>query len=170
MCQICQFLLQFFGEKIFKNHGIGPWGRCYDHNFLRLSTIFGEKIGAFLKNQCYDQIYAYLSFVLSQKRHFLRQFFGETIFKNHDKGPWIFPVEVQPVELVLVQEVDDTADEGAPAFGGLGHVGEFLAAFVPPAHGQGDLQVAVDNLQVGGLAKPVVTILGRVARFFSVQH
>jgi hypothetical protein len=24
-------------------------GRCYDHNFLRLSTIFGEKIGVFLK-------------------------------------------------------------------------------------------------------------------------
>jgi hypothetical protein len=29
-------------------------GRCYDHNFLRFSTIFGEKIGVFLKNQCYD--------------------------------------------------------------------------------------------------------------------
>jgi hypothetical protein len=25
-------------------------GRCYDHNFLRFSTIFG----VFLKNQCYD--------------------------------------------------------------------------------------------------------------------
>jgi hypothetical protein len=24
-------------------------------NFLRFSTIFGEKIGVFLKNQCYDQ-------------------------------------------------------------------------------------------------------------------
>jgi hypothetical protein len=34
------------------------WGRCYDHNFLRFSTIFGEKIGVFLKNQCYDQIFA----------------------------------------------------------------------------------------------------------------
>jgi hypothetical protein len=30
-------------------------GRCYDYNFLRFSTIFGEKIGVFLKNQCYDQ-------------------------------------------------------------------------------------------------------------------
>jgi hypothetical protein len=28
-------------------------GRCYDHNFLRFLTIFGEKIGVFLKNQCY---------------------------------------------------------------------------------------------------------------------
>jgi hypothetical protein len=27
--------------------------RCYDHTFLRFSTIFGEKIGVFLKNQCY---------------------------------------------------------------------------------------------------------------------
>jgi hypothetical protein len=24
-------------------------GRCYDHNFLRFSTFFGEKIGVFLK-------------------------------------------------------------------------------------------------------------------------
>jgi hypothetical protein len=34
------------------------WGRCYDHNFLRFLTIFGEKIGVFLKNQCYDQNFA----------------------------------------------------------------------------------------------------------------
>jgi hypothetical protein len=34
------------------------WGRCYDHNFLQLLTIFGEKIGVFLKNQCYDQNFA----------------------------------------------------------------------------------------------------------------
>jgi hypothetical protein len=33
-------------------------GRCYDHNFLRFLTIFGEKIGVFLKNQCYDQNFA----------------------------------------------------------------------------------------------------------------
>jgi hypothetical protein len=32
------------------------WGRCYDHNFLRFSTIFGEKIGVFLKNHCNDQL------------------------------------------------------------------------------------------------------------------
>jgi hypothetical protein len=34
------------------------WGQCYDHNFLRFSTIFGEKIGVFFKNQCYDQNFA----------------------------------------------------------------------------------------------------------------
>jgi hypothetical protein len=33
-------------------------GRCYDHNFLRFLTIFCEKIGVFLKNQCYDQNFA----------------------------------------------------------------------------------------------------------------
>jgi hypothetical protein len=33
-------------------------GRCYDHNFLRFLTMFGEKIGVFLKNRWYDQIFA----------------------------------------------------------------------------------------------------------------
>jgi hypothetical protein len=33
------------------------WGRCYDHNFLRFLPIFCEKIGVYLKNQCYDQIF-----------------------------------------------------------------------------------------------------------------
>jgi hypothetical protein len=56
-------------------------GRCYDHNFLRFLTIFGETIGVFLKNQCYDQNFAKFSFVLSQKRQFFTEFFGENIFK-----------------------------------------------------------------------------------------
>jgi hypothetical protein len=30
------------------------WSRCYDHNFRRFLPIYGEKIGVFLKNQCYD--------------------------------------------------------------------------------------------------------------------
>jgi hypothetical protein len=29
---------------------VGIWGRCYDHNFLRFLTVFGEKNGVFLKN------------------------------------------------------------------------------------------------------------------------
>jgi hypothetical protein len=37
----------------------------------QFSIIFGENIGAFLKNQCYDQIFAKFSFVLSKKRQFL---------------------------------------------------------------------------------------------------
>jgi hypothetical protein len=40
--------------------------RCYDHNFLR--TIFCEKMAVF-------------GFVLTKKRQFSRNFFGENIFK-----------------------------------------------------------------------------------------
>jgi hypothetical protein len=32
------------------------WGRCYDHKFLRFFPIFVEKIGVFVKYQCYDQL------------------------------------------------------------------------------------------------------------------
>jgi hypothetical protein len=44
-------------------------------------TIFGEKIGVFLKSQCYDQIFAYFNFVSGQKRQFLAEFFSENILK-----------------------------------------------------------------------------------------
>jgi hypothetical protein len=57
-----------------------PWGRCYDHNFLRFSTIFGEKIGAFLKNQCYDQLFSKFRFVLSQKTPIFSLIFSAKIF------------------------------------------------------------------------------------------
>jgi hypothetical protein len=56
-------------------------GRYYDHNFLRFSPIFGEKIGDFLKYQCYDQLFSKFSFVSSQKRQIFRNFFGENILK-----------------------------------------------------------------------------------------
>jgi hypothetical protein len=51
-------------------------------------TVFGDfrqfsakKIGVFIKTQCYDQIFAQSSFVLSQKRKNLifANFFGENI-------------------------------------------------------------------------------------------
>jgi hypothetical protein len=60
-------------------HG-ATWGRCYDHNFLRFLTIFGEKIGVFSKIQCYDKKFAYFSLVLSQKCQFFRNFFSAKIF------------------------------------------------------------------------------------------
>jgi hypothetical protein len=41
-----------------KNISIQDGVACYDHNFLQFSTIFGEKIAAFLKDQCYDQNFA----------------------------------------------------------------------------------------------------------------
>jgi hypothetical protein len=37
----------------------GTGGRCYDHNFLRFFPIFGEKIGVFLENQCYDLFFKF---------------------------------------------------------------------------------------------------------------
>jgi hypothetical protein len=55
-----------------------PWGRCYDHNFLRFLPIFGEKIGVFSKNQCCDQLFS--KFVLSQKRQFFSPNFSAKIF------------------------------------------------------------------------------------------
>jgi hypothetical protein len=46
------------------------------------STIFGEKNGVFLKNQCYDQTFAQFSFVLSTKTPiFWPILFGENILK-----------------------------------------------------------------------------------------
>jgi hypothetical protein len=49
--------------------------------------IFGEKIGVFLKYQCYDQLFSKFSFVLSQKRQFFRKFFRRKYLKNHNVGP-----------------------------------------------------------------------------------
>jgi hypothetical protein len=63
-------------------------GRCYDHHFLRFLPIFGEKIGVFLKNQCYDQNFAYFSFVLRQKRQIFRWIFWRKYLINHNIGPW----------------------------------------------------------------------------------
>jgi hypothetical protein len=43
------------GQHMYVNVDPPSWGRCYDHNFLRFLTISCDKIGVFLKNQCYDQ-------------------------------------------------------------------------------------------------------------------
>jgi hypothetical protein len=45
-------------------------------------TIFGEKVGVFLINQCYDQIFAQVSFDLSQKRHVFRHFLVKEFKKS----------------------------------------------------------------------------------------
>jgi hypothetical protein len=61
-------------------------GRCYNHNFRRFSTFFGGKIGVFLKNQCYDQMFAKkTSRSLSKKLLFFAKCFGENNF-NHNIG------------------------------------------------------------------------------------
>jgi hypothetical protein len=49
--------------------------------FCDFLTISGEKIGAFLKNQCYDHIFEKYSFFLSQKRQFFADFLAK-IFKK----------------------------------------------------------------------------------------
>jgi hypothetical protein len=61
--------------------------RCYDRNFWRFLTIFGEKIGVFLENQCYDQILAKASSSLGNKPQYFRQIFRREFFKNHNIGP-----------------------------------------------------------------------------------
>jgi hypothetical protein len=51
------------------------------------SPIFSEKIGVFLKNQCYYQILTKTTRSLSKKRQYFRQFFGENIFKIITSAP-----------------------------------------------------------------------------------
>jgi hypothetical protein len=53
------------------------WARRYDHNFMRFSSISGEKIGAFLRNQCnYPNFYLKkLAIFWTKKRHFIGQIF-----------------------------------------------------------------------------------------------
>jgi hypothetical protein len=53
-CLKSAFVLKTKAKILFFCLHSGNWGRCYDHNFLR-------KNGVFLKNQCYDQILAYLA-------------------------------------------------------------------------------------------------------------
>jgi hypothetical protein len=60
------------GEKKIRETLQTPWGRCYDHNFLRFLPFFGENIGVFLKNQCYDQFFSKNKSSLSQKRQYIR--------------------------------------------------------------------------------------------------
>jgi hypothetical protein len=54
---------------------------CYDHNFLRVLPIFGEKIGVFSKSNVMITIFHKTKSSLSKKRHFSAKFFGENIFK-----------------------------------------------------------------------------------------
>jgi hypothetical protein len=63
--------------------------------FCDFFPILGEKIGVFLKNQCYDQnkyhcydhIFSKFSFVSSQKGQFFRVNFLAKYLKNHNIGP-----------------------------------------------------------------------------------
>jgi hypothetical protein len=57
-------------------------GRCYDHNFLRFSTIFGEKIGVFPINQCYDQILNNLALFWVKNANIFAEIFCENFLKS----------------------------------------------------------------------------------------
>jgi hypothetical protein len=61
-------------------------GRCFDHNFLRFLPIFGEKIGFFLQNQCYDQIFAKTSRSW-EKTPIFRHIFCVNILRILTSGP-----------------------------------------------------------------------------------
>jgi hypothetical protein len=56
-------------------------GRCYDHNFLRFSPIFGGKNWRFSQKPIYVMIKNLhdLALLSGQKRQFFSEFFGENI-------------------------------------------------------------------------------------------
>jgi hypothetical protein len=56
-------------------------GRCYDHNFLRFSPIFGETIGVFIKNRWMIKFLQKLAVVKEKNANFFAKCFGENIFK-----------------------------------------------------------------------------------------
>jgi hypothetical protein len=49
---------------------------------------FGRKIDFFLKNRCFDQIFAKTGSSLSKKRQYFRQVFPQKYVKNHNIGSW----------------------------------------------------------------------------------
>jgi hypothetical protein len=70
--------LQYLRRKLAKiaencDHDIDPWDRCDDNNFLLFSPIFSENIEGFLKNQCYDHIFAKTSSSLFKNANVLQQ-------------------------------------------------------------------------------------------------
>jgi hypothetical protein len=65
----------------------GDLGPMLWSQFSAIFDNFRQKIGVFLKKQCYGKIFAQFSFALSQKRQFFAEFFGENILKNHNIGP-----------------------------------------------------------------------------------
>jgi hypothetical protein len=79
--------LFFQRKKICINFDIKWNGLCTGVDVM--ITIFGEKIGVFLKKQCFDQNFAQFSFVLSQKRNFFRRIIRQKYFKNQNIGPWL---------------------------------------------------------------------------------
>jgi hypothetical protein len=58
---------------------VGIWGRCYDHNFLRFLTVFGEKNGVFLKNNVMIKILQNLALFWVKNANIFAEKFGKNI-------------------------------------------------------------------------------------------
>jgi hypothetical protein len=56
--------------------------------FSAIFANFRRKIVVFLENQCYNQNFAYFSFVLSQIHQLFRWIFRRKYLKNHNIRPW----------------------------------------------------------------------------------
>jgi hypothetical protein len=83
---------------------------------MRFLPIFGEKIGVFLKNLCYDQLFSKFSFVLSQKRRFFRKMFRRKYLKNHNIGPRpeTVPPSVVSSSLAMRPRATEPSETGLP--------------------------------------------------------
>jgi hypothetical protein len=73
----------------FKSRRIGSWGRCYDHKFLRISPIFGEKMAFFSKTNVMIKILHNLALFWVKNANFFRWIFRRKYLKNHNISPWI---------------------------------------------------------------------------------
>ena len=74
---------------------------------------------------------------------------------------WVFPVEIESVKVVLLQELDDAVDELLTLGRILGHGRVLSATLVPTANGQSHFQIWVCVFKVGGLleARESIVIL-----------
>ena len=74
----------------------------------------------------------------------------------------VLPVEIKPVKVVLLQELDDAVDKLLTFGRVLGHGRVLGGALVPATDGDGDFQLRIGILEVGGLletSQAVVVLL-----------
>jgi hypothetical protein len=57
-----------------------PWGRCYDYNFLRFSTIFGKKMAFFSKTNAMIKVLHNLALFWVKSAKFLLNFSDKIFF------------------------------------------------------------------------------------------
>jgi hypothetical protein len=84
-------------------------GRCYDHNFLRFLTIFGEKNGVFSKTNVMIKLLHNLALFQVKNANFFAKIFGENILKIITSVPGIvisFDLQALRFKLVGVRHVE----------------------------------------------------------------